>query len=134
MLCDFAETINGKLYIQGGGWTRIAAAGLPTTFFLGGKILVPWTQTNRVNAILVELNTSDGQAVVGPDGQPVRIDGEFEVGRPPGVSAGSDMDLPVSFKVEGLPLAAGRYQWSLKVNGVQIAEVLFDVLAGGNRA
>jgi hypothetical protein len=129
MLCDFAETINGKLYIQGGGWTRLAAGGVPTTMYLAGKILVPWNQTNRANTIDLDLFTGDGRPVLGPDGSPLHLGGNFEVGRPPGVAAGSEIDFPVSFKVEGMPLDVGRYMWTLKVSGAQIAEVPFDVVA-----
>lgn len=128
MLCDFAETINGKLYVHGGGWSQVTTGGAPVTMFLAAKLLVPWTQTNRRNGIALELFTADGDAVVGPDGLPVRLLGDFEVGRPPGLPPGTDIDFPLSYRLEGLPLPVGRYRWELRVDGVLVTSVTFDVL------
>ena len=31
LLCDFAEAVNGKLYVMGGGWNVLFAPGQPVT-------------------------------------------------------------------------------------------------------
>lgn len=130
ILCDFAETINGKLYIQGGGWTRLATGGAPVNFFLAGKIFVPWTNANRQSALSLSLVTEDGNPVFDPNGSPVHMDGGFEVGRPPGTAAGTELDVPLTFRLEGLPMLPGRYRWELKVDGVEMVALPFTILAG----
>ena len=45
MLADFAQAVNGKLYIMGGGWSLIGPAPCPTAIAI--KIEVPWNQTNE---------------------------------------------------------------------------------------
>lgn len=63
----------------------------------------------------------DGQPVMtpGPVGeQPIKIDGEFEAGRPPGVPPGTPLDLSLTFSVGGgMPLTPGRYTWKLSIDG-----------------
>jgi hypothetical protein len=129
MLCDFAETINGKLYIQGGGWTRMVNAGEPITMYVAGKIFVPWNQANRQSALHLSLVSDDGQEVLDPSGSAVRMEGNFEVGRPPGTPPGVDLDLPISFRVEGLPMPAGRYRWELRIDGVESTTVPFTIVS-----
>lgn len=91
MLADYAEAVNGKLYIMGGGRTH------------------------------VDLVDGDGRPVLvsTPTGErPVEIDGGIEVGRPAGLKPGTPQTVPVAMNIGPLPLAAGRdYVWRCSVNG-----------------
>ena len=127
ILCDFAEVLNGKLYIQGGGWSRYTLASNGFSAHLGGKLLVPWTATNTRMPLVVALVTSDGHPVE-VEGNQIKIEGDFEVGRPPGLAHGTELDVPLSFRFDGLPLEAGRYQWELTINTQRVAHVAFDVI------
>ena len=129
ILCDFAETINGKLYIQGGGWTRYAHTDQPITIYLASKLLVPWNEANRDHRLTIKLLDSDARPVPSSDGRPVTIEGGFEVGRPPGLASGSEIDLPLTFKFEGLSLTPGRYRWEMKVDDTVVADPTFDIVA-----
>jgi len=61
---------------------------------------------------------ADGHPVqVGVDDGDVRAGGTFEVGRPPGLPAGTDIDFAFAVTVPSLPLAAGRYAWQLWIDG-----------------
>ena len=117
LLADFAQVVQGKLYIMGGGWSVTGPQPQPSAVAL--KIEVPWTQTNRRHEFKLELLDADGRAVVlpGPEGEkPVIMAGQFEVGRPPGVSPGTPIDMPLALTMGPLPLMGGRYLWKLSIN------------------
>jgi hypothetical protein len=66
-------------------------------------IKVPWNQANRAHKLRAELLTQDGQpvAIPGPIGdQPVTIEGDFEAARPPGLPAGTPLDLAFVFSLQ----------------------------------
>lgn len=128
ILCDFAEVLNGKLYIQGGGWSRFTRGADRMNVYLASKVLVPWVDTNQRFPLSLKLVSDDGAPVV-IDNHPVEIQGEFEVGRPPGLAHGTEMDVPLAFHFEGLPLPYGRYRWELQIGDSSIADVAFDVIA-----
>lgn len=130
MLCDAAEEANGKLFILGGGWSINRGGGAPINMALAIKVAVPWHEANRRHPLLIQLMTQDGQpALVG--GNPVRIEGEVEVGRPPGLEPGVPLDAPLAINIGGLPLPIGAYRWELTIQGEKAAEVSFQVVAPG---
>lgn len=117
MLADFASTAEGKLTVVGGGWN--VTGPNPTPFAIAILFEVPWHETNEPQQFRLELIDHDGNAVV-PLGaeEPVVIEGQFEVGRPPGVKAGSSFPFPLPINHPPLPLApGGEYEWRLTVNG-----------------
>jgi hypothetical protein len=81
---------------------------------------VPWDQANQKHRFEVELVDADGHPVTttGPVGeQPVKVAGEFESGRPPGLPPGTPLDFALTFNIGGgFPLNPGRYTWGLKIN------------------
>ena len=125
LLCDWAEEINGKLYIMGAGWSQLRMA-TPANMSLAAKIDVPWDQTNKRHKVSAILLTEDGQEV-NADGKPIRIDGEFEVGRPPGVTPGNPLDAPLTLRFEQLALPTGGYRWSFEIDGQESASASFRV-------
>ena len=117
LLADAAQVSDGKLYILGGGWS--VSSGV-TPMAIAMKIEVPWDQTNRGHAWMLELVTEDGTAAApaSPEGAPpIRVTGQFEVGRPPGLRPGTPLDVPVAVNVGAFALAPGRYVWRLTVDG-----------------
>ena len=85
ILADFAQAVQGKLSLIGGGWNLHHARQYPSPlpFGLGIGILVPWSETNRRHAFRFVIRKSEGaQLITG--------EGEFEVGRdvgtPPGMT------------------------------------------------
>jgi hypothetical protein len=118
LLCDFAQVADGKLYVIGGGWS-IAGPG-PTQMAVALKFDVPWDRTNHPITIQLRLTGEDGEPVMqpGPMGeQPVQIEGEFEVGRPPGLKPGTPIDVPLAINLGMLTLPPGqRYSWELTVD------------------
>jgi hypothetical protein len=121
LLADSAEEINGKLYILGGGWSLTGPQVGPMALAI--KIDVPWTAANQKHTIEITLAGEDGGAPpmisegVITSGE-VRFAGSFEVGRPPGLPPGSDIDAALAIQLGPLPLVPGQgYVWQVAVDG-----------------
>jgi hypothetical protein len=118
MLADHAQVAEGKLFISGGGWSSCAAG--PTPCAVAVLFHVPWQHTNEMIKFTLRLIDEDGHQVIqsgshGP--QPVQVNGQFEAGRPPGMTPGSEIGVPMTFgSVLHLP-AGRRYTWVLEVDG-----------------
>jgi hypothetical protein len=127
LLADAVEEAGGKLYILGGGWS-VRRGGGPFAMALAIKLEVPWNEANTPHPVVAELVTQDGPPAVMND-QPVRIEGQVEVGRPPGIPAGTALDAPMALTVNGIQLEPGGYRWQLSVDGDVVAEASFLVMA-----
>lgn len=127
MLCDFAEAVGGKLYIAGGGWSYLRGA-MPLDCAIAVSIAVPWNATNQQHKLELDLLDEDGNTVIGPDGNPVHVDGEFEVGRPPGTKAGDPISNSLSFRIQGVPLPTGGYSFVIRIDGNEMGKTPFRVL------
>lgn len=122
LLADSAQTdAAGKVHALGLGWSVTSTPGPP--FALVVLIRVPWTATNQRHQLTLTLLDADGQPFPGSaDGSPtdpVRIEGEFEAGRPPGIPPGMSIDQSLSVNVSpGLPFVAGEtYEWRMTIDG-----------------
>jgi hypothetical protein len=126
LLCDSAQVSDGKLYILGGGWS-ICGPG-PFIHALALKIEVPWTAANQPHTL--------GAVLLNEDGSPVRLDGEgdevrfenrFEIGRPPGLRPGTPLDLPLAVNLGPLQLPSGKaYSWALSIDGTEAGRTFFQ--------
>lgn len=130
LLCDSAESVGGKLYILGGGWTQLTLGNppAPCTMALAIQLVIPWDQANQRMTVQASLVTEDGQAVNFGEG-PVVAGGEIEVGRPPGLRHGTPLDSSLAMNFNGLPLQAGGFVWELRVNDDVIARTPFRVVS-----
>lgn len=116
LLADAAQEVNGKLYVLGGGWS-VTGPDLPP-MSLAIKLDVPWSQANRSHTFEIVLVDTDGRSLsTGGAAPDVRVDGNFEVGRPVGMPAGSDIDFAFAVNVPPFPLSPGRYAWQLSIDG-----------------
>jgi hypothetical protein len=118
LLADSAQEVGGKLYILGGGWSVIGPVLGPHS--IAFKIDVPWSQANDKHHFRLSLLSADGEPILvpGPEGdQPLRIEGEFETGRPAGLPAGTDLDFAFVVNIGALPLTPGeRFEWRLWID------------------
>ncbi len=115
VLCDAAQATGGKLYVLGGGWTRLRA-NTPANIALGIVVHIPWDRANHKIRFEAVLRNDDGEAVEMNDTQ-VRGTGEFEVGRPPGMKQGEQINFPLVMSFNGLALPAGGYVWECEIDG-----------------
>jgi hypothetical protein len=134
LLCDAAQEMGGKLYILGGGWSRVVKNLPQVNMALAIKILIPWHQANEPMDFRAALVTEDGQPVMVQGGdptsesrQPIQVTGKIEVGRPPGLKAGTPLDQSLVINVQA-PLMAGRYRWEVWIRGALRAATAFEVL------
>jgi hypothetical protein len=129
-LCDAAQVADGKLYVMGGGWS-LCGPGL-FKHALAAKIHVPWDQADRVHQLTAELRDEDDQLVELAEGHTaVRIESEFEVGRPPGLPPGTPLDFPFAVNFGPMELPPGRgYSWRLQVDGQEIHRSVFRTRPG----
>jgi hypothetical protein len=137
ILCDHAEAVNGKLYINGGGWNLLFAPGTPVNMSLAILIEVPWNEANTQHQLRADLLTADGE-VVEIEGNKISVNGGFEVGRPPGIKPGTSLNTPIAMNINGVVLAAGGYEWRLFIDNKPVARRPFQVsappgMAGGFR-
>lgn len=135
ILCDWAEVVNGKLYIMGAGWMKVVA-NQPVPMAVAVMVQVPWTEANRQHSIALALTTEDGQpvtpAVPDPPEQPIRLEGKFEVGRPPGSREGAPLPAAFAFRLSALPLNPGRYVFDLYIDGTKTATASFEAEGGAS--
>lgn len=127
LLCDAAQTAEGKLYVLGAGWSNMPA-NTPTNMSLAIKLSVPWNMANELIRVRASLVDADEQVVdfgVGP----VVLETEFEVGRPPGMKRGSPLDVSMAFNFPGVRLMPGDYAWRLEIDDVEKARVPLRTLS-----
>lgn len=122
LLADFAQADDrGKLSAIGLGWstvgTPLPAHGLAIIFE------VDWHEANEKYTFTLELLDADGQPVSFDEASAapvVRLEGDFESGRPPGLAKGTPLmnALAVNFP-PGMPLPSGqRYEYRVSVGNV----------------
>jgi uncharacterized protein DUF6941 len=117
VLADYARVSDGKLDVIGGGWSIINAVG-PFGCFVAALFQIPWDQTNTKHKFRFDLLDADGNGVPAAGGEDsVYVEGEFEAGRPAGLTAGTPVDLPLVVPFGPLVLDAGRYEIRLTING-----------------
>lgn len=127
LLCDSAQSVGGKLYVLGGGWSLMKKTDQPMTMALAVKVAIPWSRTNERHRIEAQLITEDGDSVLHEE-QAVRAEGEIEVGRPPGLKQGTPLDAVFVLSFQGLTLDPGGYVWELRVRDAILARTPFQVI------
>lgn len=114
MLADSAQVSTGKLYILGGGWSLTGPNPIPSAVAI--KIEVP--RMDRKHNFKLALLNGDSKPVKSPDGKPIEVTGEFEAGIPPGLKAGTPLDVPLAFNFGPIQLTPDeRYSWRLSIDG-----------------
>jgi hypothetical protein len=135
MLCDSAAAVEGKLFIQGGGWNAIAAGAMPFTAPRIGMALligVPYGDTLHRHQLTVGLQDEDGsQLPLGPPvdgGRASHLQLAFEVGRPAQLPPGDTQLLPFALNIDGYQFSGpGGYVFVIAVDGQELTRLRFRV-------
>jgi hypothetical protein len=114
LMADAAQVADRKLYILGGGITILPARPTPVAIAL--IIQCPWDKANQRHSWKLELLDEDFSPVFAGE-RPVLVGGEFEAGRPAGVTPGASLDVPLAINFGALPVKPGlRYTWRLSID------------------
>jgi hypothetical protein len=113
-LADSVVVADNKLYAQGGGWDTINTSAFPfkqPRVGIAVFLRVPWTATNEMHAFSIKILDQDGNMLpLGdappglnlPEGKIRELTGQFNVGRPPLLSAGDSQIVPIAVNLDGL--------------------------------
>ena len=126
IVADGAQAVGGKLYVLGGGWSNLwfqEFPGRPPPFALAVGLRVPWNRTNQKFAFALELKDADGQRV----GDQPAVVGEFEHGRPAGLTPGSDQRVVLAFPIQTMFTKPGRYRFEVVVDDQVIGDTAIEV-------
>ena len=129
LLCDWAEVVNGKLYIGGGGFSQVLA-GTPVSLALALLVYVRWHETNQPRHLRVALLDEDGEPLADSVGQPFGIEGDIEMGRPPGTKPGTVFPAPVAFRLPPMVFPVGAYRFELHIDNVIKSTASFQAIGG----
>lgn len=133
LLADFAQSDDrGKINAIGIGWTTVPTP-LPQ-HAVAILFQADWHESNEPHQFSLDLVDEDGQLVqfIGEDGEQapfMNLEGQFEVGRPPGLTKGTPLTQALSVNMPpGMPLApAHRYEYRVKVGEV-VSTASFSVI------
>ena len=125
VLCDAAQSADGKLYLMGGGWTRIAADAA-ANMALRIIVHVPYDMSNQQLPLIAELLDDDGRTV-NISGSEVKAEAQFEMGRPAGLKQGEQLSTPFAMNFRGLDLPPGGYVFEVSIQGEPVARCPFRV-------
>ena len=123
ILADAAEVNGGKLYLLGGGFDRInIGAPLPQRrrMALAVSISVPWAQTNERHRLTLDFVDEDGN-------RQANVEGEFEVGRPPGAKAGQMQRIQLALQADLEIKKFGANVVAGSIDGVESRRVHYNV-------
>lgn len=127
-LANHVEAINGLLYMLGAGWTDIRPPVGPdgrlgmAHFGIGVSVLVGWNETNQRFPLTVTITHEDG-------GEPlVRVEGQIEQGRPPGLPPGADLRSVIGLDADVQFPRPGGYVVAVALPD-QMKSVSFRVIA-----
>ncbi len=96
ILADAAEVNGGKLYLLGGGFDRITVSSpLPVRrrIALAVSVNVPWGKTNERHRLTLDFVDEDGN-------RQAKVEGHFEVSRPPGAKAGQAQRVQMALQAD----------------------------------
>jgi hypothetical protein len=121
LLCDSAREVGGKLFVVGGGWTRLRGSGGPAGMALAVMVALRGAEATRRHSYEAVL--------VGPDaGRVAAAEGSFELREAD--PDGPELHAALALTFDGLELGEGSHEWRLAVDGKPRATVSFDVVAG----
>lgn len=105
ILADTVESLNGKLYMMGGGWDsmKVSSIDIPHALSFACGITVPWNATDEDHTLTLTVDDADGQPVSPP------LSVTFKTGRSPALERGAATRIPFAVKAEIKFPAFGGY-------------------------
>ncbi len=115
VLADYAEVLNNKLYLQGGGWDRLTVDCLPCpkSIAIALAVRVPWGMANERHSFEIDITFEDVSILKGS--------GQFEVQRPVSARVGRPLRMQVCSTSVVTIQKMGEYEVRARVDGAQKA-------------
>lgn len=133
ILADSAQVIGNKLYLLGGGWDVLTSRrGFPfeQRCAIAAAVKIPWGETNQKHNFEIEMlsedqNTEEIKSMV-------KVGGQFEVGRPPGIQLGQDQRIQIAIDI-GLKIETpGTKTVVARIDGTESKRINFNVVSTTN--
>jgi len=123
ILTDAAQVQGDKLYMLGGGWSVIWARQFPVThpMAVAVGVLVSWQETNQRHQFRLEILSADGESKA-------NVEGEFEMGRPPGLPAGATQRMMITGNLALQLEGPGQFEAVLSLDGAVSKRAAFSVV------
>jgi uncharacterized protein DUF6941 len=124
VVADAAQVAEGKLYLIGGAWNRLAISQFPGAAPIGIALgfLVGWEETNQARTASLTLENEDGMVVLGP------IEMRIEVGRPAGAIPGEEQRIVMAVNGQVSIPSSGGYAIVVRIGSEELARTRFRVV------
>ena len=131
ILADSAQVLGNKLYLLGGGWDLLTVNRefpVDQRCAVALSVRVPWNETNQKHTFELEV-AGEEPATEGPKSL-LKVGGQFEVGRPPGIPQGQEqriqfaMDMNLRLEGPGTKVVVAR------IEGQEMRRIHFNVVPG----
>jgi len=115
---DYAQVVNGKFYINGGGWNRMNSTVFPyvvPTLSVIALLDVPFSKYNADHDYEVGL--------IDPDGAPyqLKVTGKFRTGAPPDLNYGDPTLIPLVVTINNFAFhRPGDYSFTFAVDSEEL--------------
>lgn len=119
---DHAAVENGKLYVNGGFWSRLNFQTFPVVhnFSLCVVLHIPWRAHDQRHSFAVMFEDADGQVTTN------RLEGQFQTATTPDMRTGDYSVVPIAIGVSGFVLQRpGDYAAVLHVDGTEVSRWRF---------
>jgi hypothetical protein len=129
ILADSAQVVGNKLYLLGGGWEQVTVnAEFPVTHHcaVAVAVRVPWNETNQKHSLVVEV-ASEVPGTEEPKSL-LKLEGQLEVGRPPGTPLGQDQRVQLAFEANLKLETPGTNVIIARIEGVEMKRTHFNVV------
>ena len=136
-LSDSVQSADGKLYVQGAGWNRLAAGGFPARHDrvgVGIVLTVDADATREHNLEIALLDDKDQPVTLFTDpagAEQFAINASFQTEAVP--SDFKEVSVPFALNIDGIVFPApGTYAVSIRVDGADAERLSFrvDLMAG----
>ena len=116
---DHAQAVGGKVYVNGGFWTRLRFPTYPSivpSLALVGVVEVPYQAYHEDHSFRLGMEDADGNVLQ------LEATGTFRVGAEPDLRVGDPTLMPIAIPITGLKIdRPGDYAFTLSINGAEIA-------------
>ncbi|MGO9078768.1 MAG: DUF6941 family protein [Streptosporangiaceae bacterium] len=119
---DHAVVESGKLYVNGGFWSRLNFPSFPMVhnFAVCVVLHVPWRAHHQRHTFAISFEDADGQT------SPNRLEGQFQTGTAPDMRTGDYSLVPIAVMVNGFVLQrSGDYSAVLEIDGTEVSRWRF---------